>query len=93
MRLGLITGTVTATAKDAGLSGRTLLLADMVDGTGKVVSPAHVAVDTCGAGVGDTVLILQGSAARLPGPVAGAPVDAAVVAVVDTVTLAPKSKR
>ena len=93
MRLGLITGTVTATAKDAGLTGRTLLLADIVDGAGKVIDPARVAVDTCGAGVGDTVLITFGSAARLPATSGGAPVDAAVVAVVDTVSLASKSKR
>ena len=90
MKLARITGTVTVTAKDAQLVGRTLLLADVVDGAGKVIEPAIVAVDTCGAGVGDTVLLACGSAARLPAGLVGAPVDASIIAVVDRVTLAAK---
>lgn len=88
MRLALITGTITATAKDAQLVGHKLLLADIVDGAGKVLERAIVAADTCGAGVGDTVLITQGSAARLPSGVAAVPLDACVIAVVDHITLA-----
>ena len=89
MRLGRVTGTVHATIKDAQLTGRTLLLIDVVDGAGQVLSPARVAVDTCGAGVGDQVLMIEGSAARLPSQLTGAPVDAAVVAVVDQVSVGP----
>lgn len=88
MRLGRVTGTVHATIKDAQLTGLTLLLVDLVDGKGKVLEPARVAADTCGAGVGDQVLITQGSAARLPVRVTGVPVDAAIVAVVDQVSVA-----
>ena len=87
MRLGQVTGTVHATIKDAQLTGRTLLLVDVVDGAGKVLAPARVAVDTCGAGVGDQVLMVEGSAARLPAGVTGTPVDAAIVAVVDAVSV------
>ncbi|MEX0286024.1 MAG: EutN/CcmL family microcompartment protein [Paracoccaceae bacterium] len=87
MRLGRVTGTVHATIKDAQLTGRTLLLLDVVDGKGKLLEPAHVAVDTCGAGVGDQVLIIEGSAARLATGVTGTPVDAAIVAVVDAVSV------
>ena len=85
MKIGRITGTVTATAKDARLVGMTLLVADVIDGTGNVLEPALVAADTCGAGVGDRVLITFGTAARLPQAMSVAPVDAAVVAVVDRV--------
>jgi len=88
MQLAKVTGTVTATAKDARLTGHKLLLADIVDGSGKVLSPAQVAVDTCGAGVGDTVLLTAGSAARMPPGLATIPTDLAIVAVVDRVTLA-----
>ena len=88
MRLARVTGTVTATAKDARLSGQKLLLADIVDGGGKVLMPALVALDTCGAGVGDTVLVTAGTAARMPAGLATIPTDLAIVAVVDRVTLA-----
>lgn len=88
MKLGRVTGTVTATAKDAKLVGATLLLCDVIDGKGKVVEPAMVAVDTVGAGPGDQVLISTGSAARLPVQTTGVPVDAVVTAIVDRVTLA-----
>ena len=88
MKLGKVTGTVTATAKDPGLVGGKLLLTDLIDGKGKVIEPALVAIDTVGAGVGDTVLIVQGSAARQPAKVASLPVDATVIAVVDRVSVA-----
>lgn len=87
MRVASVIGTATATIKDARLAGATLLVVNIVDGKGKVLDAAHVAVDTCGAGVGDTVLIAQGSAARLPAALAGAPVDSAIIAIVDTITL------
>ncbi|MEM9012560.1 MAG: EutN/CcmL family microcompartment protein [Pseudomonadota bacterium] len=88
MRIARVTGTVTATVKEAELTGKTLLIVDVEDGRGKVLTPALVAVDTCAAGVGDLVLLAEGSAARLPAALAGAPVDAAAVAVIDRVDLA-----
>ena len=87
MKIARITGTVTATAKDATLVGHKLLVCDVVDGKGKVIDPANVAVDTVGAGAGDQVLISTGSAARLPNQTTGAPVDAVIVAIIDTVDL------
>ena len=88
MKLARVIGTVTATAKDVQLLGATLLLCDITDGSDNVVSAAQVATDTVGAGVGDTVLITTGSAARMAAGSAGMPVDATIVAVVDKVTLA-----
>ena len=87
MKLGRVTGTVTATAKDARLTGLTLLVCDIVDGKGKVLEPGQVAVDTVGAGSGDQVLIATGSAARLPVQTTGAPVDAVITAIVDRVEI------
>jgi len=88
MHLARVAGTVTATAKDAQLQGKTLLVCDLIDGHKKVLSPAAlVAVDTVGAGKGDIVLISVGSAARLPQETSGTPTDATIVAVVDAVTL------
>lgn len=88
MRLAKVTGTVTATVKEAGLSGLRLLLVDVVDAGGAVVAPSLVAADGLGAGPGETVLIVEGSAARMAGASAGIAVDAAVAAIVDEVSVA-----
>lgn len=87
MLLAKIIGKVTATSKDASLSGASLLVADVTDAKGKVTQAGLVAVDSVGAGVGDQVLITTGSAARLPAGKAGLPVDAVIIAIVDTVSL------
>ncbi|MEM7438942.1 MAG: EutN/CcmL family microcompartment protein [Pseudomonadota bacterium] len=79
MKLAQVIGSVHATIKDAALTGATLLVCQEDGGT------AFVAADTVGAGVGDTVLIATGSAARMPQATAGAPHDAAIVAIVDRV--------
>jgi ethanolamine utilization protein EutN len=91
MRLARVTGTVTATAKDAQLLGSTLLLTDVIDGRDKVLDSAVVAIDTVGAGVGDKVLLVLGSAARMSANTASVPVDATIIAVVDAVSMAAKT--
>ena len=87
MKLAKVTGNVTATAKDPQLTGQKLLLCDVVDGKGKVMEPALVAADTVGAGVGETVLLTFGSAARMPAGTSGIPIDAVITAVVDHVKI------
>ena len=51
---------------------------------------ACIAIDTVGAGVGDQVLVVRGSAARMALQANVAPVDAAVIAIVDTITVKAK---
>ena len=87
MKIARVVGTVTATVKEQSLSGATLLVTNIEDGRGAVLESSVVAVDTCGAGPGDIVLLLTGSAARLPARVAGLPVDASVAAIVDHIDL------
>ena len=87
MRLARVTGPVTATVKDARLSGAALLLTDLIDGRGTVLSPGHIAVDTVGAGPGDTVIVTAGSAARMAAGLATSPVDLSIIAIVDGVGL------
>jgi len=86
MQLARITGSVTATVKDARLVGQKLLLADLVDGSGAVLAPARVAVDTVGAGVGDMVIVTSGSAARMGQGLSTLPVDLSIIALVDAVS-------
>ena len=83
MKIARVTGTVTATAKDSKLSGLSLLVTDIEDGKGAVLERAVVAADTCAAGPGDLVLLVTGSAARIPSKVSGVPVDATIIAIID----------
>ncbi|MDH3659231.1 MAG: EutN/CcmL family microcompartment protein [Alphaproteobacteria bacterium] len=86
MRIARVTGTVTATVKEPSLAGTKLLVVD-IEG-GDALQRSLVAADTCGAGVGDLVLLTTGSAARLSTGTGTLPVDAAIIAVVDHVELA-----
>lgn len=87
MQIGRVKGTLTATAKAERLTGLKLMVVDVIDAAGKVVTPSLVAVDTCGAGVGDGVMLTQGSAARMAAGLSTAPVDLAIIAVVDRVSV------
>ena len=93
MKIARVTGTVTATAKDGKLSGLSLLVTDIEDGKGTVLERAVVAADTCAAGSGDLVLLVTGSAARMPSKVNGTPVDATIVAIIDHIDVADGSAR
>ncbi len=62
-----------------------LLVARPIDPTGKPEANYLVAVDTVDAGVGETVLIVSGSSARMAAGLKDCPVDAAIVGVVDQI--------
>jgi microcompartment protein CcmK/EutM len=56
-----------------------------IDPYGKVDGGYLVAVDTVDAGVGETVLVVSGSSARMASGMKDCPVDAAIVGVIDHV--------
>ncbi|MFN2445378.1 MAG: EutN/CcmL family microcompartment protein [Vicinamibacterales bacterium] len=87
MILARIVGTVVATRKDPRLVSNKLLLARPVDprDQSRLEGAYLVAVDTVDAGIGETVLIVSGSSARMASGMKDCPVDAAVVGIVDTV--------
>jgi microcompartment protein CcmK/EutM len=85
MLLARIVGTVVATRKDPRLVSNKMLLARPVDPTGKTDGNYLVAIDTVDAGVGEMVLIVSGSSARMAAGMKDTPVDAAVVGIVDAV--------
>ena len=85
MILGRVVGTVVATRKDERLSGTKLLVVRAQDPQGRDESSYVIAVDTVDAGLGDRVLIVSGSSARMASGLKDVPVDAAIVGVVDTV--------
>ena len=87
MLLAKIVGTVVATRKDPRLVSNKLLVARPVDPRGKPEGGYLVAVDTVDAGVGETVLIVSGSSARMAAGMKDCPIDAAVVGIIDAVEL------
>ena len=62
-----------------------LLVVRPVDPRGKSESGYLVAVDTVDAGVGETVLIVSGSSARMAAGMKDCPVDAAIVGIIDEI--------
>src|SRR5712672_2330783 len=91
MFLARVTGSVVATQKVASMIGRKLLTVeplrvdpgqrDRLVSTGRT----FVVVDTVGAGLGEMVLIVQGSSARLTPETEKLPIDAAIIGIVDSV--------
>ena len=87
MLLAKIVGTVVATRKDPRLVSNKLLVVRPVDPHGKGDGNYLVAVDTVDAGVGETVLIVSGSSARMASGLKDCPVDAAIVGIIDAVEI------
>ena len=93
MFVARVTGTVVATQKVASMIGHKLLLVEpyRVDEKSKdrlvPTGRSFVVVDTLGAGVGEMVLVCQGSSARLTPETEKLPIDAVVIGLIDTVDL------
>ena len=87
MILGKVIGTVVSTRKDERLVGSKLLLVQPGLPEGESQGVPLVAVDTVDAGVGETVLVVSGSSARMAAGLKDHPVDAAIIGIVDTVNL------
>ena len=87
MLLAKVVGTVVATRKDPRLVANKLMVARPIDPRGKAEGSYLVAVDTVDAGVGETVLIVSGSSARMASGLKDCPVDAAIVGIIDTVVI------
>jgi len=87
MQLAKVVGTVVATRKEATLEGLKMLLLRVVDEEGKESGATVVAADAVGAGPGEVVLFAAGSSARQTVLTDKRPVDAVVMAIVDSVAV------
>ena len=87
MLLAKVVGTVVATRKDPRLVSNKLMVVRGVDPRGKAEGNYLVAVDTVDAGVGETVLVVSGSSARMASGLKDCPVDAAIVGIIDAVDM------
>lgn len=83
--MGVVVGTVVSTRKDPELGGLRFLIVKGCDFDGKPTGSAVIAVDSVGAGVGEVVLYASGSSARQTTATQNRPVDATIMAIVDTV--------
>ncbi|GMV10289.1 MAG TPA: EutN/CcmL family microcompartment protein [Gemmatimonadaceae bacterium] len=84
MKLGRVIGSVVATRKDPSLESLKLLIVENVTSALEREGGYVVAVDSVGAGVGEVVLYATGSSARLTAVTKDRPVDAVIMAIVDS---------
>ena len=84
MNLARVLGRVVSTRKDDKLEGLKLLMLGVADQEGKLTGQSVVAADAVGAGEGEYVLYASGSSARQTTLTDQKPVDAVVMAIVDS---------
>lgn len=90
MQIARVIGTVVATRKNGLLRGAKLLLLQPQTPAGARAAGGILAIDSVGAGPGESVLVvLEGRAAGDALGRPGAPVDAAIVGIVDRLDLEP----
>ncbi|MBR0235217.1 MAG: EutN/CcmL family microcompartment protein [Clostridia bacterium] len=82
MIVGKVIGSIVSTRKNENLVGNKFMVIEPIEGMG-VKENRIVAIDNIGAGIGELVLVALGSAARIGCNMESAPVDAAIVGIVD----------
>lgn len=87
MQLANVVGTVVSTRKEQSLDGLRLMVVRPVDEEGRPTGQVVVAADAVGAGPGEVVLIAAGSSARQTRATDKRPVDAVIMAIVDSWTV------
>ena len=92
MKLAKVLGTLVATEKEAKLEGFRFLMLGEWGPDNKPTGGSVVAVDAVGAGVGEMVLFASGSSARQTAATDNKPVDAVVMAIVDSWEIDGKEK-
>jgi ethanolamine utilization protein EutN len=84
VKVARVAGTVVSTIQSEILDGRKLLLCDVLDAAGQPDGSYLIGVDVVGAGVGETVLLLdEGTSARQIVGLPAGPLRTLVVGIVD----------
>ena len=92
MKIGRVASTVVSTIKHPALDGRRLLVVDLLDLEGQATGKDLIAVDSVGAGAGETVLVLdEGNGARQVLEAPEAPIRAVIVGIIDEVMIGNRS--
>ena len=82
MIIGKVVGSLFSTRKSEKLVGNKFMIVEPVESMRNTGSRL-VAIDIIGAGIGEYVLVAQGSAARIGCDMADAPIDAAILGIID----------
>lgn len=82
MIIGKVVGSLFSTRKSEKLVGNKFMIVEPVESMRNTGS-SLVAIDIIGAGIGEYVLVAQDSAARIGCDMADAPIDAAIVGIID----------
>ncbi len=88
MQLGRILGNVVCSVKNISLTGHKLLLVQPIDKHGRDKGRAFVAIDSVGAGAGETIYWCRGKEASFPFLPGDVPTEATIVGIVDRVNIA-----
>ncbi len=84
MMIARVVGSAVATVKDEKLKGLKLLVVREVTPANELIGKPLVAIDAVGAGAGELVLIASGSSARQTTITNNKPVDAVIMAILDS---------
>ncbi len=87
MLIGRIIGTVVATRKDEKLVGSKLMITQPLSFKLEPLGEPVIAIDTVGAGIGELVLYTEGTAGRIAARKLDAPIDAAIIGIVDNIDI------
>ena len=87
MYFGNVIGTIWATRKNENLKSFKLQLVQPINTRHEKLGLPIIAVDTVGAGPGETVFYITAREALIPLPVEMSPVDASIVGIVDRIDL------
>ena len=85
MLIGKVTGSIVSTRKNENLVGNKFMIIEPVPSM-RGNSGNLIAIDNIGAGIGEYVLVALGSAARIGCGMDDAPIDAAIVGIIDDPT-------
>jgi ethanolamine utilization protein EutN len=88
MQMARVIGDVVASHKDPAFNGTRLLLVQPIGAGGEDVGRPLVAVDSVGAGVGETVFFVKGKEASFPFHPTEVPTDAGIVGIIDHFSVA-----
>jgi ethanolamine utilization protein EutN len=88
MFLARIVGNVVSTVKDPQLTGKKILVVQPIDKSGRDAGQKMLALDSVGAGAGETVYCCRGREASFPWYPDEVPTETTIVAIVDTINVA-----
>ncbi len=83
MKLGKVIGTVVCTRKEPALDGKKLLVVQPISLRNEPLGKPLIAVDTIGAGSGETVIYVRGKEGSFPMLPQIVPTDAGITGIVD----------